>query len=63
MVIELHGIKYYTISDISKRLSAPVEFVKKKIESEDLEACLIGDEVYVAEDTLLDFFTNRSADD
>jgi hypothetical protein len=58
-VIELHGIKYYSPEDISKNFPVTLEFVIQKIESEELDCCIINEKVYVCEDDVLRFFTEN----
>jgi hypothetical protein len=58
-LIELHGVKYYTPEDISKNFPVTLEFVLKKIESDELESCLIDGKTYVCEEDMLAFFTEQ----
>lgn len=58
-MIELHGVKYYSPEDISKNFPVTLEFVLQKIESEELDSCLIDGKTYVCEEDVLDFFTER----
>ncbi len=58
-MIELHGVKYYSPEDISKNFPVTLEYVLKKIESEELDSCLIDGKTYVCEEDVLDFFTER----
>jgi len=58
-MLELHGIKYFTIKDISDKFPVSYEMVEKLIESEKLESCLIDGKIYVDEDTVLEFFTEQ----
>lgn len=58
-MIELHGVKYYSPEDISKNFPVTLEFVLQKIESEELDSCLIDGKTFVCEEDMLDFFTER----
>jgi hypothetical protein len=58
-MLELHGVKYFTLKDISDKFPISYEMVVKLVESDKLESCLIDGETYVDEDTVLDFFTER----
>ena len=58
-MIELYGVKYFTPEDISKNFPVSLEFVLQKIESGELDSCLIDDETYVCEEDVLDYFTEK----
>lgn len=58
-MVELHGVKYFTAEDISKNFPVTLEFVLEKIESGELDSCLIGGKTFVCEEDVLDFFTER----
>lgn len=58
-MIELHGVKYFTPEDISKNFPVTLEFVLEKIESGELDSCLIDGKTFVCEEDVLDFFTER----
>ncbi|MCK4763930.1 MAG: hypothetical protein KAW12_17140 [Candidatus Aminicenantes bacterium] len=58
-MIELYGVKYYNPEDIGKNFPVTLEFVLKKIETGELDCCLIDEKTYVCEDDVLDFFTEK----
>jgi len=58
-LIELHGVKYYSPEEISKNFPVTLEFILKKIKTEELESCLINGKTYVCEEDMLNFFTKK----
>ena len=58
-MVELHGVKYFSPEDISKNFPVTLEFVLEKIESGDLDSCLLDDKTFVCEEDVLDFFTKK----
>lgn len=58
-MVELYGVKYFTPEDISKNFPVTLEFIMQKIDSDELDSCLIDDKAYVCEEDVLDYFTER----
>jgi hypothetical protein len=58
-VVELYGVKYFTPEDISKKFPVTLEIVLQKIESDELDSCLLDEKPFVCEDDVLDFFTEQ----
>lgn len=58
-MVELHGVKYFTPEDISKNFPVTLEFVLEKIESGELDSCLLDGKTFVCEEDVLNFFTKK----
>ena len=58
-MVELHGVKYFSPEDISKNFPVTLEFVLEKIESDELDSCLLDDKTFVCEEDVLNFFTKK----
>ena len=58
-MIVLHEEKYYTAEDICKYLPLTIEKVLEKIESGQLESCLIDGKIYVHEEDMLKVFKGK----
>jgi hypothetical protein len=58
-MIELHGVKYYSPKDISDNFPVTLEFVQEKIDSGDLDSCIIDEKIYVCEEIMIEFFTKK----
>ena len=58
-MILLYGIKYYSPEDISKFFPVTLEFIQQKIESGELDSCIIDGKTYVCEEDVLAFFTEN----
>jgi hypothetical protein len=59
-MIELHGVKYYIPREVSQNIGVTQEFVQDKIDSGELESCLIDEVTYVSEDSVLEYFTEKN---
>lgn len=61
-MLELHGLKYFSPQDIKKNFPVSLEFVLQKIESGELDSCIINEKTYVLEEDVLAFFTSPGTD-
>ncbi|MCK5059358.1 MAG: hypothetical protein KAT34_22100 [Candidatus Aminicenantes bacterium] len=58
-MVELHGVKYFSPEDISKNFPVTLEFVLEKIESCELDSCLLDGKIFICEEDVLNFFTKK----
>jgi len=58
-MVELHGVKYFSPEDISKNFPVTLEFVLEKVESGELDSCLLDGKTFVCEEDVLGFFTEK----
>lgn len=61
-MIELHDVRYFTPEDISKNFPVSLEFINEKIESGELDYCLIDEKKYICEEDMISFFTGKNTD-
>ncbi len=56
-MLELHDIRYFTPEDISKNFPVTLDYILEKIDTGELDYCLIDDTLYICEEDMLNFFT------